>query len=78
MSLGGSSTTAYALSASFVNSSALITVMVHETPKPMLRLGKSSFFKFFSYIDHESGEWVIFNTDLKKPRELVYKRKADD
>lgn len=43
----------------------------------MLSLAPDSYFRLFSYIDKDTGNWVIFNTDLKNPYETTFKREAD-
>jgi tetratricopeptide (TPR) repeat protein len=69
--------TTFDLSGSYVNGTAIISIMTTDSPPSMLSIGPDSYFRLFSYIDKDTGNWIIFNTDLIKPYETTFKREAD-
>lgn len=77
MAGGVSRTTKHRLYGTFENHTARINITATETPAGLLRIDPPSYYKLFSYIDANTGDWVVFSTDLQKPYEAVIKRPTD-
>lgn len=69
--------TTFDLSGSYMNGTAIVNIVAADSPPSLLNIGPDSFFRLFSYIDKDTGNWIIFNTDLKNPYEATFKREAD-
>ena len=75
---GGSSaiigTTTYDLSGSFSNNSAIVSITTEENPQRILYIPPQNYYKLLSYIDEQTGNWIVFSTDLKKQHEVTFKK----
>ncbi|MGE4291463.1 MAG: tetratricopeptide repeat protein [Desulfovibrio sp.] len=66
--------TKYEISGACAQNTAIINIIITETPECLLRIGPNSYYNLFSYIDGETGDWIVFSTDLTKSYEGIFKR----